>query len=297
MLIEHPERFGLAQLHQLRGRIGRGAEESYCILLADGPGFDRLRAFAATARRVQDRGAGPGRAGDGRSDRGAAVGRVRASPRPAPGRRGSALPGSRAGHAADRRRPGAAAVASTSRSASARSRAIPGPSSCSGWGRAAGRSRHQGTRIPTPVACRRLRTSGSKGMLSGLWVFRVISRTNSDRRAQQGALPGNQPAAGAAVVVQRRLVEALDLAIGVVSVGSQDAAGGIEEAGILDGVERLVGPVVRPGGEQVHADGPGSQRPFAVADQRSALLRLGDAVREAQECQRGGQGSRHCRYR
>jgi ATP-dependent DNA helicase RecG len=48
MLVEHPERFGLAQLHQLRGRIGRGAEESYCVLLADGPGFDRLRAFAAT---------------------------------------------------------------------------------------------------------------------------------------------------------------------------------------------------------------------------------------------------------
>jgi ATP-dependent DNA helicase RecG len=48
MVIEHPERFGLAQLHQLRGRIGRGAAESYCILLADGPGLDRLRAFAAT---------------------------------------------------------------------------------------------------------------------------------------------------------------------------------------------------------------------------------------------------------
>jgi ATP-dependent DNA helicase RecG len=48
MLIEHPERFGLAQLHQLRGRIGRGAEESYCILLAEGPSFDRLRGFAAT---------------------------------------------------------------------------------------------------------------------------------------------------------------------------------------------------------------------------------------------------------
>jgi ATP-dependent DNA helicase RecG len=48
MLVEHPERFGLAQLHQLRGRIGRGAEESYCILLGDGPAFDRLRAFAAT---------------------------------------------------------------------------------------------------------------------------------------------------------------------------------------------------------------------------------------------------------
>jgi ATP-dependent DNA helicase RecG len=48
MVVEHPERFGLAQLHQLRGRIGRGAEESYCVLLGDGPGFDRLRAFAAT---------------------------------------------------------------------------------------------------------------------------------------------------------------------------------------------------------------------------------------------------------
>ena len=35
MLIEHPERFGLSQLHQLRGRVGRGAEASYAILLGD----------------------------------------------------------------------------------------------------------------------------------------------------------------------------------------------------------------------------------------------------------------------
>jgi ATP-dependent DNA helicase RecG len=50
MLVEHPERFGLSQLHQLRGRVGRGAEASYCILLGNfGPdSAERLRIFAST---------------------------------------------------------------------------------------------------------------------------------------------------------------------------------------------------------------------------------------------------------
>src|SRR3954468_6553660 len=50
MLVEHPERFGLSQLHQLRGRVGRGAEASYCILLGDvgEEAYERLRVFVET---------------------------------------------------------------------------------------------------------------------------------------------------------------------------------------------------------------------------------------------------------
>ena len=52
MVIEHAERFGLSQLHQLRGRVGRGAVASVCVLLYQGPlsptGRDRLRAMAET---------------------------------------------------------------------------------------------------------------------------------------------------------------------------------------------------------------------------------------------------------
>ncbi len=52
MVVEHAERFGLAQLHQLRGRVGRGADQSYCRLLYQGKLTEtaraRLRALART---------------------------------------------------------------------------------------------------------------------------------------------------------------------------------------------------------------------------------------------------------
>ncbi len=51
MLIEHAERYGLAQLHQLRGRIGRGGHASYCILLGEaktGSSRERLSTLAET---------------------------------------------------------------------------------------------------------------------------------------------------------------------------------------------------------------------------------------------------------
>jgi ATP-dependent DNA helicase RecG len=52
MVIEHAERFGLAQLHQLRGRVGRGASKSYCILMTGGKvspdAEERLNAMVET---------------------------------------------------------------------------------------------------------------------------------------------------------------------------------------------------------------------------------------------------------
>jgi ATP-dependent DNA helicase RecG len=52
MVVEHAERFGLSQLHQLRGRVGRGSWASYCVLLYQAPWSDdareRLKAMAST---------------------------------------------------------------------------------------------------------------------------------------------------------------------------------------------------------------------------------------------------------
>ena len=69
MIVEHAERFGLSQLHQLRGRVGRDRHQSYCFLLYQSPLSDdareRLKAMTETTdgfeiseRDLQQRGPG-----------------------------------------------------------------------------------------------------------------------------------------------------------------------------------------------------------------------------------------------
>ena len=52
MILHHAERFGLAQLHQLRGRIGRGGHKGYCVLLTDGKNpesLEKLKVLVSTS--------------------------------------------------------------------------------------------------------------------------------------------------------------------------------------------------------------------------------------------------------
>jgi ATP-dependent DNA helicase RecG len=54
MVIEHAERFGLAQMHQLRGRVGRGAAKSYCILMTGGKVSEQAEARLGAMVRTQN---------------------------------------------------------------------------------------------------------------------------------------------------------------------------------------------------------------------------------------------------
>lgn len=54
MVVEHAERFGLAQLHQLRGRVGRGAAKSYCILITGSKVTDEAEERLNAMVRTQD---------------------------------------------------------------------------------------------------------------------------------------------------------------------------------------------------------------------------------------------------
>ena len=159
MLVEDAERYGISQLHQLRGRVGRGEHPSLCLLFgpADSP---RLKALARHTRRLRAGRDRPRAARRGRADRHAPVGPRALSLRaPARGRGDPrARPRPRGGAAARGPRPaGARAVRCWPRS-SRRPRRSPWRRE--GRGRAprrpaAARAARAATRGRPPIACAR----------------------------------------------------------------------------------------------------------------------------------------------
>ena len=53
IIVENAERFGLSQLHQLRGRVGRGTHKSYCVLVSDADG-DEVRSRLSIMSKTND---------------------------------------------------------------------------------------------------------------------------------------------------------------------------------------------------------------------------------------------------
>ena len=136
MVIEHPERFGLSQLHQLRGRVGRGAEESFCILLGD-VGPESARAAAACSiehrGRLRDRARRPAAARHGGPVRQAAERAAGVQDCGSRARRGTERAGARRGRTSAGRRSGAASAREPCAAADADGEVRDGRWSSSGW--------------------------------------------------------------------------------------------------------------------------------------------------------------------
>ena len=129
MLVEHAERFGLSQLHQLRGRVGRGPHQSYCVLLYQSPlteqGRERLKALTDTTDGFEIAERDLAAARPGRLLRHAPVGHADAARR----RPAARSPADGRGAPRSRRRARRSAAGGDAR----RVRATPAGSSGSGW--------------------------------------------------------------------------------------------------------------------------------------------------------------------
>ena len=137
-------------------------------------------------------------------------------------------------------------------------------------------------RTPIPVACRRLRTSGSKGMLSGFGRVPGELPDEHRRGAGQRGLAAEEPAPRLAVVAAAmpgRAPRCRRRHSGPIASRSHSARSSKQR--VSSALKLLVGPVVRPRGEVVHADRARGQHPLAVLDQRLGARPLQPGRRRA----------------